>query len=158
MPGDRLFSGSALGAVDASGRVRLPDFVQEAVIGRSGDRRIVFGAHPSDTCMTGFDPFYAGILHAELERRRLADEALGAAADAHHDRARRAFGLAEEGRFDGDGTIALPELLRRSSRIGDLALFVGTGGAFEIWDPSLARERGGELRALAEYRLGANGT
>ncbi|HEY5722603.1 MAG TPA: division/cell wall cluster transcriptional repressor MraZ [Allosphingosinicella sp.] len=150
----RLFSGSGLSAVDAAGRTRLPAFVREAAIGRSGRRRLVFGAHEKDKCIAGFDPAYASVLHGELERRRLAEEAVGIGADAHHARARRLFGTAEEAEFDADGMIELPELPRRRGRISGLALFVGTGGTFEIWDPETARECGGEdLRALAEYRL-----
>ena len=150
-----LFSGSGLSAVDASGRTRLPAFVREAAIGRSGRRRLVFGAHERDQCIAGFDPDYATVLHGELERRRLAEETsgIGGAGD-HHARARRLFGTAEEAEFDADGMIALPELPRRRGRITGLALFIGTGGTFEIWDPETARESGGEdLRALAEFRL-----
>jgi len=149
-----LFSGSGLSAVDAAGRTRLPSFVREAAIGRSGRRRLVFGAHEKDRCISGFDPAHASNLHVELERRRLVEEASGIGADAHHARARRLFGTAEEAEFDADGMIRLPELPRRRGRISGLALFVGTGGTFEIWDPETARESGGEdLRELAEFRL-----
>ena len=149
-----LFSGSGLSAVDASGRTRLPAFVREAAIGRTGRRRLVFGAHEKDRCIAGFDPGYASILHGDLERRRVAEEANGIGTEAHHARARRLFGTAEEAEFDADGMIALPELPRRQGRITGLALFVGTGGTFEIWDPETARESGSEdLRALAEFRL-----
>ena len=149
-----LFSGSGLSAVDASGRTRLPAFVREAAIGRSGRRRLVFGAHEKDKCIAGFDPGYASVLHGELERRRLAEETNGIGTEAHHARARRLFGTAEEAEFDADGMIALPELPLRRGRISGWALFVGTGGTFEIWDPETARESGGEdLRALAEFRL-----
>ena len=148
------FSGSGLSAVDAAGRTRLPAFVREAAIGRSGGRRLVFGAHEMDSCIAGFDPAYASVLHGDLERRRLTEEAGGLGAEAHHARARRLFGTAEEVEFDADGMIDLPELPRRRGRISGLALFVGTGGTFEIWDPETARESGGEdLRALAEFRL-----
>jgi MraZ protein len=156
MSGDRFFSGSALSAVDVAGRVRLPAFVQDVMIGRSGCRRLVLGVHETAQCLIGFEPAFAASMIAELERRRLADEVAAAPADAHHLRVRRAFGLAEEGQFDGDGAIQLPDLARRIGRIADLALFVGAGRTFEIWDPSLAREQGGDdLRTLAEYRLEA---
>ena len=149
-----LFSGSGLSAVDAAGRTRLPAFVRDAAIGRSGRRRLVFGAHEIDGCIAGFDPAYAAVLHRDLERRRLNEESAGVGPGAHHARARRLFGTAEEAEFDADGMIALPALPRRRGRIAGLALFVGTGGTFEIWDPETARESGGEdLRALVEFRL-----
>ena len=151
-----LFSGSGLEAVDRAGRVRLPLFVRETLARRSDSGTAMLGVHERDACLTGFDPGYARVLHAELERRRLRDEETGVGADAHHDRARRAFGLTEEARLDDRGAIVLPRLSRNRGRIGRLALFVGTGGAFEIWNPELAREAGGEeLRALAEYWLSA---
>jgi hypothetical protein len=64
------------------------------------------------------------------------------------------FGMAEEATFDPQGRLVLPALPRRRGRIDDLALFVGAGPIFEIWNPSVACERGGDLRALAEFRLG----
>jgi MraZ protein len=147
-----------LSAVDAAGRTRLPDFVKHALIGRSDSRRLVIGVHEKDDCLVGFEPEHAATLHRELERRRLAGEAAGEPEEAHYARARRLFGLAAETPLERGDTILLPELPRRRGRIGNLALFVGTGGTFEIWDPSMACEAGGgDLRALAEYRL-AEGT
>ena len=154
MSGD-YFSGSGLEAVDARGRVHLPRFVRETLARRSDSGTAMLGVHESDDCLKGFDPGYARELHGELERRRLRDEAAGIEG-AHHDRVRRAFGLTEERRIDEKGRIELPELIRRRGRIEGLALFVGTGGAFEVWDPERARADGGEeLRELAEYWLGA---
>jgi len=49
-------------------------------------------------------------------------------------------------------------MMRRKGRIEDLALFVGVGGTFEIWNPSLALESGDEdLRDLAAFRLEKRG-
>jgi MraZ protein len=48
--------------------------------------------------------------------------------------------------------------MRRKGRIEDLALFVGVGGTFEIWNPRLALESGDQdLRELAAYRLEEKG-
>lgn len=150
-----MFRGSALGRVGADGRVRLPAFVR-AGLGRSGeDGRIVLGVHEQAPCLTGYEPGLAAALHAEMERRRLRDEAAGAGAGGHWARLHRIFGLAEDADLDGVGRVALPPLIRRRAGIGELALFVGVGASFEIWDPELAREAGDrDLRELAEYRLG----
>lgn len=153
----QLFSGSALAEVGPDGAVRLPEFVRRAIGGEEpgGNARLVLGVHDSDPCVTGHPPRLWPRIQAEIERRRLRDEALGAAPAEHHRRARRAFGLSEEAGCDRRGRVRLPPLVRRRGRIGRLALFVGTGAGFEIWDPELAREAGGEaLRELAEYRLG----
>jgi DNA-binding transcriptional regulator/RsmH inhibitor MraZ len=50
--------------------------------------------------------------------------------------------------------VTLPPMMRRRSRIGDRALFIGAGGNFEVWNPQLAREAADEeVRALAEFAL-----
>jgi MraZ protein len=149
-----LFSGNALDAVGQDGRVRLPPFVLETLSRRSDGRRIVFGAHESAPCLIAYDPGHRRALSEDVERRRRLAETLGLPDEDHHARARRAFGFAEEADYDARGRVALPRMMRRRARIADLAFFVGTGGAFEIWDPALAREAGGEaLREMAEYRL-----
>ena len=128
--------------------MRLPRFVREVAARRSDSRSIVIGAHESDACLTGYDPAYRQTLFAETERLRLRDE-------PHHGRARRAFGFTEQAEIDAAGRIAIPEMIRRYGRIDDLALFVGTGGAFEIWNPHLAAESGDPmLEELAQWRLG----
>lgn len=152
----QLFSGSALAEVGPDGAVRLPEFVRRAIDPDGAQPgRLVLGVHDNDPCVTGHPPRLWPRIHAEIERRRLRDETLGASPAEHHRRARRAFGLSEEAGCDRRGRVRLPPLVRRRGRIGSLALFVGTGAGFEIWDPQVARETGGEaLRELAEYRLG----
>lgn len=130
-----LFGGNAIGAVTAAGRLRLPSFVLETLIRRSGGRRIVFGAHESEPCLSAYDPAWRVALAERPDRRRL-------------------LGFAEEAEFDSAGRVTLPSMMRWKGRIGDLALFVGTGGAFEIWNPDIAVEAGGpDLREMARYRL-----
>ena len=149
-----IFSGNALGALDEAGRVRLPPFILRE-LGRPGDGgRLLLGVHEKDPCITGYGAGLQPRLEAELERRRLRDEALGLPADGHHARARRTFGLVEEAHFDTGGRLTLPPLARRRGGLAREILFVGAGSHFEIWDPSLAMAGGDEeLRYLAQYRL-----
>lgn len=150
-----LFRGNALGRVGDDGRVRLPAFVRAALERRGEERRVVLGVHEQARCLSGYDTGLVPALHAELERLRLRDEAAGAGAAAHWARAHRLFGLAEDAEYDDGGHVVLPPLIRRRAAIGELALFVGVGSSFEIWDPHLARDSGDrDLRELAEYRLG----
>jgi len=151
---EHLFGGSALEAVDGSGRVRLPGFVREVARQRSDSRFLVFGPHESDPCLTGYDGSYRRMLFADTERLRLRDEAAGTGA-ARHGRVRRAFGLTEQAEIDAGGGVSLPPMVRRFGRIEGLALFVGTGAAFEIWNPHLAAESDDPaLAELARWRLG----
>jgi DNA-binding transcriptional regulator/RsmH inhibitor MraZ len=151
----QIFSGNALGALDEEGRVRLPPFILREMARHEGGGRVLLGVHESDPCLTGYGSALRPRLEAELERRRLRDEALGKTADEHHARARRTFGLVEEASYDESGRLTLPPLARRRGGLGRHILFIGAGSHFEIWDPSLAMAEGDEeLRYVAEYRLG----
>jgi MraZ protein len=151
---DHLFSGSAICSVSPEGGVTLPAFVRAQLERRSPGRAVMFGAHESDPCLTGCDVGHLPRLHADAERRRLREEAEGIAPEIHHARLRRTFGSLEEAGYDEDGRTVLPLMVRRKCAIVDLALFVGTGDNFEVWDPQRARETGcDELRELADYRL-----
>ena len=153
-----IFSGTALGALDEEGRVRLPSFILREMIRHGDDGRLLLGVHEEDPCITGYGAALGPWLEAELERRRLRDEALGRPAGDHHARARRTFGLVEEARYDDSGRLTLPPLARRRGGLGRDILFIGAGSHFEIWDPAQAMAEGDEeLRFVAEYRLGGRG-
>ena len=155
---EHLFNGSALSAVDAKGRLSVPAFIRGVVERRSDAKAIVIGMHEVSPCLNAYDRGYAKILYAENERRRLVEEAAGGDLAAHHARARRTFGLTEDVPYDTSGRIILPPMMRRKGQIEDLALFVGIGGTFEIWNPKLALESADEdLRDLAAYRLEEKG-
>lgn len=153
MSSEALFSGNSLRPVDGEGRTALPRFVLRALRGRA-----ILGAHESDPCISGYDEGREAALFADIERRRLRDEAGGIVAAAHHSRTRRSFGMAEQAVVDERGRVLLPPVVRRRARIGGLALFVGTGGSFEIWNPHVARALGDDaLRDMAEFALLRNG-
>jgi MraZ protein len=151
-----IFSGNALGALDEEGRVRLPPFILREMARHGDGGRLLLGVHEKDRCVTGYGPALRPRLQAELERRRLRDEANGRPSDEHHARARRTFGMVEEASYDDCGRLTLPPLARRRGGLDGKILFIGAGSHFELWDPSLAMAEGDEeLRFLAEYRLGA---
>lgn len=153
---EHLFNGSALNAVDAKGRLSVPAFVRAVIERRSDAKTIILGKHEVDDCLSGYDRNHARILYLENERRRLNEE--GAEPRAHFLRARRTFGFTEEASYDSSGRIILPPMMRRNGRIEDLALFVGVGGTFEIWNPRLALQSGdAELRELAAFRMEEKG-
>jgi len=155
---EHLFNGSALNAVDAKGRLSIPSFIRSVVERRSDARAVILAPHEADPCLTGYDRGYGRILHVENERRRLIEEGRTDEPGAHFARARRTFGFSEDVPYDPSGRIILPPMMRRKGRIEDLALFVGVGGTFEIWNPLVAIEEGDEdLRELAAYRLEEKG-
>ena len=155
---EHLFNGSALNAVDAKGRLSIPAFIRGVIERRSDAKAVVIGMHDVPPCLNAYDRGYARHLHAENERRRLLEEGQGGSPEAAYARARRTFGITEDVPYDTSGRIILPPMMRRKGRIEDLALFVGVGGTFEIWNPYVALKSGDEdLRDLAAYRLEEKG-
>lgn len=155
---EHLFNGSALNAVDGKGRLSIPAFIRAVVERRSDAKAVIIGAHEVDPCLTAYDRGFARHLHVENERRRLIEEAQSGGDAGHYRRARRTFGLTEDVSYDPSGRVLLPTMMRRKGRIEDLALFVGVGGTFEIWNPYVALEHGDDdLKELAAFRLEEKG-
>nr|WP_255554715.1 division/cell wall cluster transcriptional repressor MraZ [Sphingomicrobium sp. B8] len=71
-----------------------------------------------------------------------------------------AFAATEEVPYDKSGRIVLPPMMRMKGKIEELALFLGTGETFQVWNPELflAEERIPEdLKDIARYRLNERG-
>ncbi|WP_309610531.1 division/cell wall cluster transcriptional repressor MraZ [Sphingomonas sp.] len=157
---EHLFQGSALNAVDAKGRVSVPAFLR-AVIDRRGDAStIVLAKHDSFPALSAYDPAFAAMRHAKLERLLEKEET---SPDAELDYQRRnmmAFAATEETPYDTSGRIVLPPMMRRKGGIEDLALFLGTGETFQIWNPKLflgdARIPE-DMKDIARFRLEERG-
>lgn len=148
-----LFHGSALVEVDPEGNADLPEFVAEALGPDAALPDLLVGKHEADACLVGYDREYLAELRVRAERRRLADEEAGRDARSHYHRSRRTFGIVEKLPRSG-ARLRIPPAMRHLGRIGSLALFVGAGDSFEIWDPALAMESGDEqFRDLAAFRL-----
>jgi MraZ protein len=153
---DHYFSGSALVAVDAKGRLSVPAGIRQKIERRSDTRAIVLTRHPVEPCLTGFDTNYLRLLHLDNERRRLVEEERDPL--AHYSRERRSFGSAEEVPYDTSGRILLTSKLRRRGQLEELALFVGVGATFELWNPQLAlQSKEPEIREFAAEALEERG-
>ena len=153
---EHFFSGSALVAIDAKGRLSVPAGIRQKIERRSDTRAIVLTRHPTEPCLTGFDTNYFRHLYLDNERRRIAEEANDPAASIARDR--RSFGSAEEVPYDASGRILLSAKLRRRGQLEDLALFVGVGATFELWNPQLAlQSQDPEIRGFAQEALEERG-
>lgn len=149
-----MFLGSALCEVDQEGNVTIPAFLAEAL--GAGASELLVAKH-DDGCLVGYGRERLATLSARAEARRLADEARGEDARSHYARMRRTFGVVDRMPRAG-ATIRIPAAMRRLGRIGGLALFVGAGDSFEIWNPDLAIENADEqFRDLAAFQLEARG-
>jgi MraZ protein len=157
---EHLFQGSALNAVDAKGRVSIPAFLR-GVIERRGDARtIVLAKHESFACLSAYDPAYAALKHAKLERLLEKEETGADAQLEYQQRNLMAFAATEEVPYDSSGRIVFPPMMRRKGQIGDLALFLGAGETFQIWNPELLLKDAripDDLKDIARYRLEERG-
>ncbi len=157
---EHLFQGSALNAVDAKGRVSVPAFLRTVIERRGDARTVVLAKHEHFPCLNAYDPAYAALKHQKLERLLEKQETDPAAQLEYQQRNLMAFAISEEVPYDSTGRVLLPPMMRRKGGIGELALFLGTGETFQIWNPQalLEDERIPEdLKDIARYRLEERG-
>ncbi|HXH00550.1 MAG TPA: division/cell wall cluster transcriptional repressor MraZ [Sphingomicrobium sp.] len=138
----------------------MPAFLR-AVIERRGDARtIVLAKHDSFAALNAYDPAYAAYKHAKLERLAEKQETDPAAEIDYARRTMMAFGATEEVPYDSSGRIVIPPMMRRKGEIGDLALFIGVGETFQIWNPErfLADKNiPDDMKDIARFRLEERG-
>ncbi|HWC56472.1 MAG TPA: division/cell wall cluster transcriptional repressor MraZ [Sphingomicrobium sp.] len=153
---EHLFQGSALNAVDAKGRVSIPAFLRSVIERRGDARTIVLARHEAFPALSAYDPGYAALKHSKLERLLEKEETSAQAQLEYQQRNLMAFAATEEVPYDSSGRILMPPMMRRKGEIADLALFLGTGETFQIWNPELllADKRIPEdLKDIARFRL-----
>src|SRR5215218_10645721 len=157
---EHLFQGSALNAVDAKGRVSIPAFLRTVIERRGDARTIVLAKHEAFPCLSAYDPGYAARKHAKLERLLEKEETSSEAQLEYQQRNLMAFAATEEVPYDSSGRIVLPPMMRRKGQIEDLALFLGTGETFQIWNPKLFLEDARipeDMKDIARFRLEERG-
>jgi MraZ protein len=157
---EHLFQGSALNAVDAKGRVSVPAFLRSVIERRGDARTIVLAKHESFPCLSAYDPGYAALKHAKLERLFEKQESDPDSALEYQQRNLMAFAATEEVPYDSSGRIVLPPMMRRKGGIDDLALFLGVGETFQIWNPGLLMAEARipeDMKDIARFRLEERG-
>ncbi len=155
----QLFKGHVLNAIDAKGRVAIPASLRSVIERNCEGRLLVLGIHDTDPCLIGYDRGWSNLLHDRLERQENRERDAGRPFDYHNSN-RRAFGSAEELPYDSSGRFILPPFLRQKARLEDLALFVGTGNTFEVWNPRLLLETNGiddVTKELAAFLIAERG-
>ena len=157
---EHLFQGSALNAVDAKGRVSVPAFLRSVIERRGDSRTIVLAKHEAFPALSAYDPAYAALKHAKLERLLEKEETNPDAELEYQQRNLMAFAATEEVPYDPSGRIVLPPMMRRKGGIEDLALFLGTGETFQIWSPTLFLKDARipeDMKDIARFRLEEKG-
>ncbi|WP_265570009.1 division/cell wall cluster transcriptional repressor MraZ [Sphingomicrobium nitratireducens] len=146
--------------MDAKGRVSVPAFLRSTIERRGDARTIVLAKNPLFACLDAYDPAYAALKHAKMERRaEKSESAIGADLD-YMQANMMAFAATEEVPYDKSGRIVLPPMMRRKGQVEELALFLGVGETFQIWNPTLflADERiPDDMKDIARFRLEERG-
>ena len=157
---EHLFQGSALNGVDAKGRVSVPAFLRTVIERRGDARTIVLAKHEQFPALAAYDPAYAAQKHLKLERLLEKEETSPDAEMAYQRRTLMAFGASEEVPYDSSGRIVLPPMMRRKGQIEELALFIGAGETFQVWNPRLFLADPNvpdDLKDIARFRLEERG-
>ena len=157
---EHLFQGSALNAVDAKGRVSVPAFLRSVIERRGVARTIVLAKHDNFQALSAYDPAYAALKHTKLERLAEKQETDPASELNHARRTMMAFGATEEVPYDSSGRIVLPPMMRSKGGIEDLALFIGVGETFQLWNPKLFLADPNipeDMKDIARFRLDERG-
>ena len=157
---EHLFQGSALNAVDAKGRVSVPAFLRQVIERRGDARTIVLAKHDNFHALAAYDPAYAALKHAKLERLAEKQETDPAADLDYARRSMMAFGATEEVPYDSSGRIVIPPMMRSKGGIEDLALFIGVGETFQLWNPKLFLADPNipeDMKDIARFRLQERG-
>ena len=157
---EHLFQGSALNAVDAKGRVSVPAFLRQVIERRGDARNIVLAKHDAFKALSAYDPAYAALKHAKLERLAEKTETNPASELDYARRTMMAFGATEEVPYDSSGRVLLPPMMRAKGGIEDLALFIGVGETFQIWNPKLFLADPNipdDMKDIARFRLDERG-
>jgi MraZ protein len=151
---EHLFRGSALNAVDAKGRLSVPAFIRQKIERRSDEKMLVLALHPDFPCLVGYDANYSATMQERAEKR------LGDNPDPFAELEMNAnlFAGTVDVPYDPSGRIIMPPRLKRRAGIDDLALFIGMGGDFQIWNPQTAlKSESSVLRDLAADLLEEKG-
>lgn len=148
-----LYLGCALCEVDPDGNMLLADPTARALGLPAPDEPVFLSTHERDQCLVGYAKSHLNEIRTHTERWRLADENAGRDTRAHHERMRRLFGIVEVAPRSERGLL-LPAVMRHLGMIESVALVVGAGDRFEIWNPHLAVAHGdGHFRELASWQV-----
>lgn len=157
---EHLFQGSALNAVDAKGRVSIPAFLRSVIERRGSARTITLAKHEVFPCLTAYDPAYSAVKHSKLERLLEKEETSPDSALDYQQRNLMAFAATEEVPYDSSGRILFPPMMRMKGKIAELALFLGAGETFQIWNPEifLGDDRiPDDMKDIARFRIEERG-
>jgi MraZ protein len=139
-----LFLSTFSNKVDAKGRVSVPAQFRASLVNDNFASMVVYESFIND-CIEGCD----------LERIKKLSESIDNLDPFSEERdafATAVLGGSVQLSIDGDGRVILPEVLLKKAKIKDVAVFIGKGSTFEIWEPKYFEEYMAQAKAQAKSK------
>ncbi len=127
-----LFLSTFTNKVDAKGRVSVPAQFRAQLVNKDFSGIVVYESFIND-CIEGCDVERIKQISDSIDNLDPFSEERDAFAAA-------VLGGSSQIAIDGDGRVILPEILLKKAKIKGLAVFVGKGSTFEIWEPKKFEE------------------
>ncbi len=122
-----LFLSTFTNKIDSKGRVSVPAQFRASLVSDEFSGVVIYESFVND-CIEG----------CNIERIRQISESIDNLDPFSQDRdslATALLGGSFQLAIDADGRVIIPENLLKKSEVKDLAVFVGKGATFEIWQP-----------------------
>jgi MraZ protein len=139
-----LFLSTFTNKVDSKGRVSVPSQFRASLVTDNYSTMVIYQSFINES-----------IEGCDLERIRKLSESIDNLDPFSEERdafATAVLGGSVQLSIDGDGRVVLPEALLKSAKINDLAVFVGKGPTFEIWEPNRFNEYMEKSKAEAKLK------
>jgi len=139
-----LFLSTFSNKVDAKGRVSVPAQFRASLVNDNFASMVVYESFIND-CIEGCD----------LERIKKLSESIDNLDPFSEERdafATAVLGGSVQLSIDGDGRVILPEILLKKAKIKDMAVFIGKGSTFEIWEPKYFEQYMAQAKAQAKSK------
>jgi len=139
-----LFLSTFSNKVDAKGRVSVPAQFRTSLVNDNFATMVIYESFINE-CIEGCD----------LERIKKLSESIDNLEPFSEERdafATAVLGGSVQLSIDGDGRVILPEILLKKAKIKDVAVFIGKGSTFEIWEPKYFEEYMAQAKAQAKSK------
>jgi len=139
-----LFLSTFSNKVDAKGRVSVPAQFRTSLVNDNFATMVIYESFINE-CIEGCD----------LERIKKLSESIDNLEPFSEERdafATAVLGGSVQLSIDGDGRVILPEILLKKAKIKDVAVFIGKGSTFEIWEPKHFEEYMAQAKAQAKSK------
>lgn len=127
-----LFLSTFTNKIDSKGRVSVPSQFRTSLVSEGFSGMIVYESFINQS-----------VEGCDLERIKKISESIDSLDPFSEEReafATAILGGAIQLSIDSDGRVILPESLIKKAKLKDLAVFVGKGPTFEIWEPKAFEE------------------